>query len=266
MTATNNSYGTTSQDIEGLIVSLQAEVELDPTDLVSKISLATVLEQSGKIEEAKLVYQEVIDADPTGSMGAIALKAWEGLDIPKSGFLELPTIIEDREELPPQKLPQQTQELPLIVKPKRKKALQWFYDLPISRKQLIALLASEVLSVIALGVGARHLIETGLRGQLLNQASSEVAVTEINYNIKINQMGFGFRGQSDNPAIANAVKAAAGGTIPQALQSQVEKILKNEVTARKIEYATLVGKDLRIIVVNLGNCYFRRSLVEQLTA
>lgn len=248
MTATNNSYGTTSQDIEGLIVSLQAEVELDPTDLVSKISLATVLEQSGKIEEAKSVYQEVIDADPTGSMGAIALKALEGLDIPNSGFLEAPTR-EDRDESHPQQSLEQTPELsPLIVKPKRKKALQWFYDLPISRKQLIALLASEVLSVIALGVGARHLIETGLRGQLLNQASSEVAVTEINYNIKINQMGFGFRGQSDNPAISNAIKAAAGGTVPQALQSQVEKILKNEVTARKIEYATLVGKDLRIIV------------------
>ncbi len=248
MTTTNNSYGTTSQDIESLVASLQAEVELDPTDLVSKISLATVLEQSNRIQEAKLVYQEVIDADPAGSMGAIALKALEGLEIPQSGFLE-PPVANAEDFQPHQQPPQQLQELlSPTVAPRKKKPFQWFYDLPINRKQLIALLASEVLSVIALGMGARHLIETGLRSQLLAQASSEVAVTEINYNIKVNQMGFGFRGQSDNPAIANAVKASARGAIPKELQSQVEKILKNEVTARKIEYATLVGKDLRIIV------------------
>ncbi len=61
-------------------------------------------------------------------------------------------------------------------------------------------------------------------------------------------MGFGFRGQSDNPAIVNAAKAAAEGKpISNELQTQVNKILKNEVKARKIEYATLVGRDLRIL-------------------
>ena len=105
------------------------------------------------------------------------------------------------------------------------------------------------ISVIALGIGSRHIIETGLRTQLLNQATSEVAVTKINYNIKVNQMGFGFRGQSDNVAIISAAKAQAENKpISQELRNQVDKILKNEVKARKIEYATLVGKDLRIIV------------------
>ncbi len=62
-------------------------------------------------------------------------------------------------------------------------------------------------------------------------------------------MGFGFRGQSDNPAIINAAKTyAENKPIPAALQSQVDKILTNEIKARKIEYATLVGKDLRIII------------------
>ncbi len=250
MTTTNNNiYQTTSQDIESLISSLQAEVELDPSDLVSKISLATVLEQSNRLSEAKAVYQEVVDADPAGSMGAIALKALEALDIPQSGFLapekEAPEQIQLLQNNETPELPQPK----VATKKKKKSPIQWFYNLPINRKQLIALIASEVLSVIALGLGSKHIIETGLRSQLLNQATSEVAVTEINYNIKINQMGFGFRGQSDNSAIVSAAKAAAENKpISANLQSQVEKILKNEVAARKIEYATLVGKDLRIII------------------
>jgi len=123
--------------------------------------------------------------------------------------------------------------------------LQWFYDLPIGRKQLIALLASELVSLVGLSLGARWIIENGLRTQLLQQAKSEVAVTEINYNIKVNQMGFGFRGQADNAAIIAAAKTQ---TLSPALRNQVKQILQNEIKARKIEYATLVGKDLRIIV------------------
>ncbi|MBW4665742.1 MAG: HAMP domain-containing protein [Chroococcus sp. CMT-3BRIN-NPC107] len=247
-TTSNNKYNTASQNIESLITSLEAEVELDPSDLVSKISLATVLEQSNRNKEAKAVYQEVVESDPIGSMGAIALKALEQLDLPQSSLLE--QLQEDAPGSPLQDRDDRQQELiqPKVKQRKKKNPLQWFYDLPISRKQLIALLASEILSVIALGMGSKHVIETGLRSQLVRQASSEVAVTAINYNIKVNQMGFGFRGQSDNSAIVSAAKAAAeNNPISQPLRNQVDKILKNEITARKIEYATLVGKDLRII-------------------
>ena len=127
--------------------------------------------------------------------------------------------------------------------------IQRFYNLPISSKQLIALIACELFSIVGLGVGATWIITTGLRNQLLNQAKSEVAVTEINYNIKINQMGFGFRGQSDNTTIINAARVyeTSRSLTPQ-LQVQVKQILQNEIKARQIEYATLVGKDLRIIV------------------
>ncbi|WP_009632633.1 methyl-accepting chemotaxis protein [Synechocystis sp. PCC 7509] len=247
-TTNHNIFNTTSQDIESLIKSLQEEVELDPSDLVSKISLATVLEQSNRNQEAKSLYQEVVDADSTGSMGAIALKALETLDLPQSGLLE-PSKEITESGLPLQDDQQELSQPKVTRRKKKKSPIQWFYNLPISRKQLIALLASEILSVIALGMGSKYAIETGLRSQLLNQASSEVAVTEINYNIKVNQMGFGFRGQSDNSAIVSAAKAAAENKpISQPLRSQVDKILKNEITARKIEYATLVGKDLRIIV------------------
>jgi len=122
--------------------------------------------------------------------------------------------------------------------------LQWFYDLPISRKQLIIAATSLTSIVSIVGVGAWLNIK-GLQTQLVYQAESEVAVTEINYNIKVNQMGFGFRGQADNAAIIAATQAQ---TLTPELQNQVKQILQNEIKARNIEYATLVGRDLRIIV------------------
>jgi twitching motility protein PilJ len=126
--------------------------------------------------------------------------------------------------------------------------LQWFYNLPVRSKQMLGLFTSEAISVVGLvGVGS-CLIVAGGRSQLLNQAKSELAVTDFQYNVKVNQMGYGFRGQSDNAAIVAAARDYAGGrpTAPETIQ-QVEQILQNEVSAREIEYATLVGSDLRII-------------------
>ncbi|MGK7904316.1 MAG: ATP-binding protein [Hormoscilla sp.] len=152
-----------------------------------------------------------------------------------------PTIKQDQSHKGPYKTEHQT--------PGNGSFLQWFYDFPIRRKQLVGLFTSEVISIVGLvGVGA-FLIVSGGRTQLRNQAKSELAVTEIHYNIKINQMGFGFRGQSDNAAIIAAAKTHdAAETIDVALREQVQNILRNEIQARQIEYATLVGADLRIIV------------------
>lgn len=123
---------------------------------------------------------------------------------------------------------------------------KWFYNLPIRRKQLAALFTSEVISIVGLvGTGCILIINSG-RSLLVNQAKSELAVTEINYNIKINQMGFGFRGQSDNLAIISATqKYSQSQKLSLDLQQEIKKILQNEIKARKIEYATLVGRDLR---------------------
>jgi twitching motility protein PilJ len=218
----------------------QAELERESIDLVVKISHASTLERSGKKDEAIALYQEVIEADPDGSLGASARKALENLNVPNleslAQELENTQLDSYRQVQKPQK------------QSSKQKPLQWFYNLPISSKQSIALLASEIFSLSLIGAGVSFIITSGLRSQLLNQAKSEVAVTETNYNIKVNQMGFGFRGQSDNSAIIAAAKAhELGAPFNQNLRNQVEKILENEVKARKIEYATLVGKDLRII-------------------
>ncbi len=125
---------------------------------------------------------------------------------------------------------------------------QWFYDLPISRKQLYALISAQLVSIIGIGVGSTLIITIGLRSQLLEQAKSEIAVTDINYNIKVNQMGFGFRGQSDNPSIIKAAIAHdSNQPLASEVKNEVKKILANEIKARKIEYAALIGKDFKII-------------------
>ena len=124
----------------------------------------------------------------------------------------------------------------------------WFYNLPVRQKQLLGLFTSEAISILGLVGASSLLIIFGGRAQLLNQAKSELAVSQIQYDIKVNQMGFGFRGQSDNPAIIEAARAhAVGSPPPSETGESVKQILQNEITARNIEYATLVGKDLQII-------------------
>ncbi|AFY99605.1 methyl-accepting chemotaxis protein [Calothrix sp. PCC 6303] len=126
---------------------------------------------------------------------------------------------------------------------------QHFSNLSISRKQIVALVASEIISIIGVTVVSRLLITSNLQVISAEQAKSELAVIDMAYNIKVNQMGFGFRGQSDNTAIIRATaNSFRGQSLSPELKAQVKQILVNEITARKIEYATLVGRDLKIIV------------------
>jgi twitching motility protein PilJ len=126
--------------------------------------------------------------------------------------------------------------------------MQWFNNLTVRQKQLTGLFTSEVISVLGLvGVGSFLIISSG-RSQLVNQAQAELAVTDIEYNIKIDQMGFGFRGQSDNRAIIDVAAAYANGqTVSPDAIATVQQILENEIRARNIEYATLVGNDRTIL-------------------
>ncbi|MGK7875513.1 MAG: methyl-accepting chemotaxis protein [Xenococcaceae cyanobacterium] len=157
--------------------------------------------------------------------------------IPESGLPLQPSP-------PPRPKPKASTEL---VQGRKISILQRFYDLPISRKtQIISLLTLVSLGGI-LGLGSLVLVKS-LRAQLVNQATSQLAVTEINYNIKIDEMSLGFGSQSENSVIVAAAQASASGQpLTLELRSQVKAILQNEVKARNIEYATLVGKDLRII-------------------
>jgi len=161
---------------------------------------------------------------------------------------QLPTPGQVAYQSPLRKKQEQSAESSAPVQPPLP-ASEGFQSLSIRNKQTFALLAAGALSTVGLvGAGIFSNIQGG-QTQLLNQAISELAVTGIEYNLKIDQMGFGFRGQSDNAAIINAARFhAQGKPLSAGLRNQVKQILKNEVQARKIEYATLVGRNQGIIV------------------
>jgi len=125
---------------------------------------------------------------------------------------------------------------------------RWFWNLPIGRKQLLALVICELVPILGLGVGATWIILQNLRQQLVERAESEVEIAQIEYRIKMDQMAFGSRGQSDNSLLVNAALDSLEGfeASPEG-KASIKQVLNNEIKARQIEYATLVGADLRII-------------------
>ena len=139
--------------------------------------------------------------------------------------------------------------LPTPLVKRRPFLLQLFCNLPIGRKQTLALVVCELIPLLGLGVGSTLVLTNSLRTQLLEQAKSELAVTDANYNTKINQMGYGSRGQADNTALISAARIQSqGGKLNADLSAQLRQILRNEVKARKMEYATLVDKEARIVI------------------
>jgi twitching motility protein PilJ len=126
--------------------------------------------------------------------------------------------------------------------------LRWFLNLPLGRKQLLAIIVCEFLPLAGTLLASSASLSRGLHTQIETQAKSEVALTQLQYNIKLNQMGFGGRGQSDNPLLIGALGAARNGSLlGDEAQERVRRILENEIKSRKIEYATLVDADAKIV-------------------
>ncbi|WP_148662838.1 methyl-accepting chemotaxis protein [Scytonema hofmannii] len=125
--------------------------------------------------------------------------------------------------------------------------IQRFYNLPISSKQFIGVITCELVSVVGIGVVSILIINQGLQTQLLEQAKSELAVTNANYDTQVNQNSSVFREKAVNYTIINAVIAHNGKSLSPSLQENAKKILEEEARNRKIEYATLVGRDFKII-------------------
>jgi len=126
--------------------------------------------------------------------------------------------------------------------------LKALYNFPIRTKQILASVVFQAISTLGIGALGGYLIISSVRTQLEKQASSEVEMLKQSYLIKINQMAFGSKGQSDNPAIINLAAAyQEKNPLNPELQKTVKQILKNESKTRKIEYAVLVGRDFKVI-------------------
>jgi len=217
------------------------------SEFISKITLAATLEREGKILEALKLYQEVINDDQSnGTYSSIAAAAVE--QIKKTGLLTFtPQTQQVKKEQEVEVSTETLKGVKANYQRKPKFLLKWFYDLPISKKFFIVLVASEFLSLALVGASS-WLDNNHQHEQLSSRAESELVLTGEDYNIKIDQMGFGFRGQSENPVIISSAKTLAQKkVISPGLSKQVYQTLLHEAQARGIEYATLVSKDLRII-------------------
>ncbi|MDJ0726123.1 MAG: methyl-accepting chemotaxis protein [Prochloraceae cyanobacterium] len=159
--------------------------------------------------------------------------------------------------------PQNKIGLNLLASPKK-----WFGNLPIQRKQLWSLILSDLISVVGLFIVGGLLIEPWETKQIEIQARSELAVTKDNYQNKIEQMGLSFKILATNETIIAA--AQKGEEIAPELRNTIKQKLKEKTQTLQIEYATLVGKDLRIIANanrSRENEFFSpESLVEQVFA
>jgi twitching motility protein PilJ len=230
---------TIAEDFKEQIQSLQIEIDRDPDDLFAIINLAAILEQAKQPERAKLVYEKVIAKDGDGILGETARKAIAAISTPPSRIAEKESTSVPVTSVAPKQLEKATTEKNIISRWKQK-----FYNLPLAKKQLYSLLLSEAIAVGLVGTGAVLLV-SGLRSQLLQQSQSELAVAETTYNAKLDQISFGFRGQSKNAALIDHLTK----NLPT---GKVKEILRNEVWTREMEFATLVDSQSRL-VAGAGN-------------
>ena len=144
------------------------------------------------------------------------------------------------------------------------------YNLSVTRKQLIGLLALQTILPVGLTGTALWLTSAVGSNELQNQAKSELSLSEINYNLQLDRAADRLQNSSDSQTIAQTTLAYNSGNKISSLQKSVKKILENQVKTGAIHSAALVGKDGKIIVsVNLnqeGKSFNPRNLAYQVLA
>jgi methyl-accepting chemotaxis protein PixJ len=156
-------------------------------------------------------------------------------------------------------------------KPKIFNPIAGFSNLPISRKtQSITLLI--FLSLLGIAIGGAKVLEDSLRSQLQNQTKAALAVTELNYQNGIEKMEVGFASLAENPLLLTASQQVAKGQpLNPQQRASIQQILAKETQILNLEYATLVGKDGRIIINanpsnRVGEKFDPSNLVSQVIA
>ncbi|AFY34051.1 methyl-accepting chemotaxis protein [Calothrix sp. PCC 7507] len=108
----------------------------------------------------------------------------------------------------------------------KKSLLGIFFNLSITNKLLISLIASELVSILGIGIVGKYLISSNLQTSSLEQAKSAISFADIIDNIKNKQMGFNFQGNSDNPEIIRAISLPSPGQIiNRHLKVEIKKII-----------------------------------------
>ncbi|MEG3843716.1 hypothetical protein, partial [Microcoleus sp. herbarium14] len=130
---------------------------------------------------------------------------------------------------------------------------QCTYNLLVTRKQLIGLVALQTILPVGLTAAALWLTSVVGSHQLQNQAKSELSLSEINYNLKLDRAADRLQNSSDSKTIAQTALAYNSGNNISSLRKSVKQIMESYVKTGAIHSAALVGKDGKIIVsVNLN--------------
>jgi PAS domain S-box-containing protein len=128
------------------------------------------------------------------------------------------------------------------------------YNLSLTRKQLIGLLALQTILPVGLAGAALWLTPAVGSSELQNQAKSELSESESNYNIQLDRAADRLQNSSDSKTIAQIASAYNSGKNISDLRQSVKQIIENQVKTKAIHSAALVGKDGKIIVsVNLNH-------------
>ncbi|MEG4393658.1 PAS domain-containing protein [Microcoleus sp. BROC3] len=122
------------------------------------------------------------------------------------------------------------------------------YNLSVTRKQLIGLLALQTILPVGLTGAALWLTSAIGSNELQNQAKSELSLSEINYNLKLDRAADRLQNSSNSKTIAQTALAYNSGKKISDLRKSVKKILENQVKTGEIDSAALVGKNRQIVV------------------
>ncbi|MEG4493086.1 PAS domain-containing protein [Microcoleus sp. D3_18_C4] len=122
------------------------------------------------------------------------------------------------------------------------------YNLSVTRKQLIGLVALQTILPVGLTGAALLLTSAVANNQLQNQAKSELSLSEINYNLQLDRAADRLQNSSDSKRIAQTALAYNSGKKVSDLQKSVKQILENQVKTGEIDSAALVGKNRQIVV------------------
>ncbi|MEG4035336.1 PAS domain-containing protein [Microcoleus sp. S36b_A4] len=122
------------------------------------------------------------------------------------------------------------------------------YNLSVTRKQLIGLVALQTILPVGLTGAALLLTSAVANNQLQNQAKSELSLSEINYNLQLDRATDRLQNSSDRKTIAQTALAYNSGKKVSDLQKSVKQILENQVKTGEIDSAALVGKNRQIVV------------------
>uniref|UniRef100_A0A0K6S649 Uncharacterized protein n=1 Tax=Chromera velia CCMP2878 TaxID=1169474 RepID=A0A0K6S649_9ALVE len=85
----------------------------------------------------------------------------------------------------------------------------------------------------------------------MKKARPQLHLLEVSYGVKIDQVGFGFKGQSRNPIHRELLEARAAGNWTRVIEltPDSKSLLQGETERRRIEYATLLDPN-GVILVN----------------